>query len=354
MRLLVTGGAGYIGAHLVVELLEAGHDVVVVDDLSSGHQAALERAQVLTGCPVDLYVGDVADAAIMSRALRGVEAVFHLAASKQVGESMERPELYFRNNLGGMSQLLESMQAAGVRRIVYSSSAAVYGAHEPVPIREDAPLRPSSPYGFSKVMGEQLLDWMVRQRGWSAVSLRYFNPVGAHRSGQLGEPFAQAASLVPRVLKAAAQADGPLTIFGTDYDTPDGTCLRDYIHITDLAQAHLAAIEALSNPGHHVFNVGTGRPYSVREVLAACQRATGTAVPFQEGDRRDGDVPVSVADPARFQAAVGFCATRSLDEMVTSAWRWWLENPQGYASPVPAQKSPWGISSPARYAALSR
>ena len=337
MKTLVTGGAGYIGTHLLVELLSAGHDVVVVDNFSSGYIEGLKRAQEISGRSIRLFHGDVADLVMMRQALRGVEVVFHLAAYKKVGESMRSPESYFRNNLGSMTVLLEAMAAEGVHRIVYSSTAAVYGQQSSQPISEDSPTRPDSPYGFSKLQGEQLLDWMVRLRGWSAVSLRYFNPVGAHPSGQIGEPFQQATSLVPCALKVlAAQADNSqadnqrLTIFGTNYDTPDGTCLRDYIHVCDLARAHLSALKALSRPGHHIFNVGCGRGYSVREVLDACARVTDRRVPHVIGDRRPGDVPVAVADVSRFRNEMGFMPWFGLDKMVASAWRWWQDNPDGY------------------------
>jgi len=342
MRLLVTGGAGYIGTHLVIDLLKAGHDVVVVDNFSSGHREALERAQSLTGRAVTLFEGDIADLALMEHALCGVEVVFHLAASKKVGESMAMPELYFQNNIGGMATLLTAMQKVGVHRIVYSSSAAVYGPQPPAPIREDALLQPENPYGYSKVQGEQQLAWMVRQRGWSAVSLRYFNPVGAHPSGLIGEPFAEAASLVPRALKALTRDHDQLTVFGTDYDTPDGTCLRDYIHISDLSRAHLAAMQGLDTPGHHIFNVGTGRPYSVREVLDTCARMTGRTVPHTDGDRRDGDVAVAVADPSHFRETLGFEARCDLEDMVASAWNWYLRNPDGYSRAASTRR--WSIS----------
>lgn len=330
MRVLVTGGAGYIGSHLVLELLLAGHEVVVVDDLSNGHPQALVRVAELAGRPATLVQGDVADVSLMNQALRCVEVVFHLAAFKAVGESMAAPERYFRNNLGGLAGLLQAMRQAGVARIVYSSTAAVYAPHAPMPLREDSLVEPDSPYGWTKAQGEQMLSWMARRHGWSAVSLRYFNPVGAHASGRIGEDAAAPSNLVPRVLMALTGHLPALTVFGSDYDTPDGTCLRDYIHVGDLARAHLVAMAALERPGHRVYNVGTGRPHSVREVVAACARVAGRPVPLEEGARRAGDMPVAVADPSRFRQELGFQATRGLDEMVASAWRWWTENPRGY------------------------
>ena len=320
MRLLVTGGAGYIGTHLVVELLSAGHEIVVVDNFSSSQPAALARAESISGRRCTLLRGDIADRALMREAMAGVEAVFHLAAFKHIGNSVQQPERFFLNNVGGMAVLLWAMQQAGVRRIIYSSSAAVYGTQSPAPIVEDAPLCPESPYGISKVEGERMLDVMVRLRQWSAISLRFFNPVGAHPSGELGEPLRPSASLVPRALMAASES--ALTIFGTDYPTPDGTCLRDYIHICDLSRAHLAAASLLGPPGHQVFNIGTGRAHSVREVLAACARQTGAPIPAIEGPRRAGDVAVSVADPARFARYTGFQASLDLESMVASTWRW--------------------------------
>ena len=320
MRLLVTGGAGYIGTHLVADLLRAGHDVVVVDNFSSSHPDALERAQALAGRRCTLFRGDIADRALMLAAMSGVALVFHLAAFKRVDESVAEPERFFLNNVGGMAVLLWSMQKSGVRRIVYSSSAAVYGTQATAPTAEDAPLRPVSPYGLSKVEGERMLDFMVQLRDWSAISLRFFNPVGAHASGLLGEPPEHAVSLVPRAL-AASDRD-VLTIFGTDYPTPDGTCQRDYIHICDLSRAHLTAMSLLGPSGHSSFNVGTGRPHSVREVLDACARVMGRPVPWVSGPRRAGDVAISLADPTRFQQQTGFRAQLGLDAMVASTWRW--------------------------------
>lgn len=320
MRLLVTGGAGYIGTHLVVDLLAAGHEVVVVDNFSSSHPEALERAESIGGRRCTLLRGDISDRTLMREAMVGVDVVFHLAAFKHIGNSVQEPERFFLNNVGGMAVLLWAMQQAGVRRIIYSSSAAVYGTQAPAPIVEDAPLRPESPYGISKVEGERMLDVMVQLRQWSAISLRFFNPVGAHPSGELGEPLQPNSSLVPRALMAAPES--ALTIFGTDHPTPDGTCLRDYIHICDLSRAHLAAASLLGPPGHTAFNIGTGRAHSVREVLAACSRQTGAPIPTIEGPRRAGDVAVSLADPARFERCTGFRAALELESMVASTWRW--------------------------------
>lgn len=330
-RFLVTGGAGYLGAHVALDLLVAGHDVVVVDDFSTGSMQACRRVEELAGRPFTVVRADIADAERLGPALRGVDAVLHFAASKLVPESMEAPERYFQNNVGGMTALLASMQAAGVRRIVYSSSAAVYGLQPMGPIPETAPLAPTSPYGLKKLHGEQMLGWMAERRGWSAVSLRYFNPVGAHASGRIGQPPSDAASLVPRVLQAVANPPARIEVFGSDYPTEDGTCLRDYIHVSDLSRAHVVALGALETAGHQVYNVGTGRAHSVREVLRSCERVTGRAVPHVDAPRRPGDIPVAVADPSRFRDALGFEASRGLDDMVASAWRWTSEHPGGYA-----------------------
>ena len=315
----------------------AGHHLVVVDDLRRGHIAALARAQGLSGRTLTHIHADIATGAAMAHALADVDAVIHLAAWRRVDESMEAPERTFHNNLGGMSALLQAMETAGVRRLLYSSSAAVYGRQDRMPVVEDAPLQPESPYGWSKAAGEEMLGWMARQRGWSAVSLRYFNPVGAHPSGLLGEPPCRATALLPRALLALLPDQPPLTIFGTDYPTPDGTCLRDYIHIEDLAAAHQAALGRLDRPGvHEIYNVGTGRPHSVRELLDSCAGVVGRPVPSVEGARRPGDIAISYADPTRFQTATGFLATRSLDQMVASAWAWYHGSPHGFGPPKEA------------------
>ncbi len=333
MRALVTGGAGYIGSHLVAALIESGLDVTVLDDLSNGHPEAVRRAAALAGGTCPLVVGDVADRDLLVRALDGVGVVFHLAASKSVPESVEHPERYFRNNAGGTAALLEAMEAAAVHRLVYSSTAAVYGSAVGMPVTERAACAPDNPYGLSKLMGEQMLEKMASEQGWSVVSLRYFNPVGAHRSGRIGEAFGNASSLVPVALAATMGRRRPIEVFGTDYDTPDGTCLRDYVAIDDLVQAHISVL-AETSAGHHVFNVGTGRAHSVREVLAACERVTGRPVPHTDGPRRAGDVPVALADPGALRAALGFDATTGLEAMIESAWRWHQAFPKGYGPKV--------------------
>ena len=335
MRVLITGGAGFIGSHLLIDLLQAGHDVVVLDDLSGGSVEAVARAEQVAGRRCWFEQGSVADPVVVRRVLPSVDVVFHLAAFKHVGESVHSPGLYFANNVGGMAVLLEEMDRAGVRRIVYSSSAAVYGTGTGEPLREDTPLCPDSPYGTTKQLGEQMLADMARHRRWSAVSLRYFNPVGAHPSGVVGEALSKAGSLVPRCLQALLDPERPLTVFGTDYDTPDGTCQRDYVHVCDVSRAHLVAARALSRPGHHVYNVGTGRPYSVREVLAACARAAGRPVPHADGDRRPGDIPVAVADCSRFRDELGFEARHDLQAMVDSAWRWSSGDPEALSGKGP-------------------
>jgi UDP-glucose 4-epimerase len=325
MAILVTGGAGYIGAQTVRFLRQRDRDVIVLDDVSRGHPAAVLDAP--------LVVGSIADAALVAAVVEryGVDAVIHFAARKSVGESMADPGRYFDENVGGTASLLRTVTAAGVRHVVFSSSAAVYGTPEHVPIGEDHPLRPESPYGESKVLVERMLPWFERAHGTTAVSLRYFNAAGASSDGRIGEDFSQTTNLVPLVMKAALGRSGPLQVFGTDYPTRDGTCVRDYVHVEDLADAHVLAVEHLQRGGDSaVLNLGTGDGATVREVLATARRVSGVDLPAADRPRRAGDPAVLVADTTRARDLLGWRPTRSLDEIIRSAWAWHASHPDAY------------------------
>jgi UDP-glucose-4-epimerase GalE len=316
-RILVTGGAGYIGSNTTLELLDAGYDVVVVDNLSRGHREVVD--------PARLRVVDVLDTDGLVRVIeeRPCDAVIHFAAYIAVGESMKVPEIYFRNNTAGSLSLLTAMLRAGIGKIVFSSTAAVYGMPERVPIPESAASAPVNAYGESKVMVEKLLDWFDRIHGMRSVCLRYFNASGADPKGRAGEDHDPETHLIP-LLFEAVRTGKPVTLFGDDYATPDGTCIRDYIHVTDLAQAHIAAVEALcAGSESKKFNVGTGHGFSVKEVLSAVERVTGQKVPFVMGPRRDGDPPLLVADSTRLQRELGWKPEYSdLERIVETAWAW--------------------------------
>lgn len=317
MRLLVTGGAGYIGSVVAAQLIAGGHEVVVLDDLSTGHADAIPAG-------ARFVEGDLRHAAAGVLA-GGIDAVLHFAARSLVGESMARPGLYWAHNLGGSLALLEAMRAARVRRIVFSSTAAVYGEPETVPITEAAPTRPTSPYGGSKLGVDTALAEYARMHQFGAVSLRYFNVAGAYaeQGGRwLGERHDTETHLIPNVLAAAGAqpGDSGLAIFGDDWPTPDGTCIRDYIHVSDLARAHLLALTACTPGTHQVFNLGSGTGFSVREVLAACQEVTGRDIPARVAPRRPGDPAVLIAASDRIAAELGWQAERSLTDMVSDAW----------------------------------
>ena len=336
MRILVTGGAGYIGSHTVLTLLESGHDVVVVDDLSNASTASLRRVGEITGREVALHEVDLLDEAALTAITREArpEAVVHFAGYKAVGESVAQPERYYRNNVVGTVNLVRAMEAADCRTIAFSSSATVYGAVTDVPVGEDAPLSATNPYGWSKFMIEQILrDVAAADDRWSVGLLRYFNPVGAHPSGRIGEdPTGVPNNLVPFIAQVAVGRREKLVVHGGDYDTPDGTGVRDYIHVTDLAEGHVAALRHLATTnGARAWNLGTGRGSSVLEVVDAFARASGREIPYEIRERRPGDVAASYADPTRAARELGWTAQRGLDEMCADTWRWQSQNPHGYA-----------------------
>ena len=333
---LVTGGAGYIGSHTCVELLAAGQEVVVVDDLSNASPEALRRVEELSGRSLRAFVqGDVRNAELLAQvfATHEVDAVIHFAASKAVGESVAQPLAYYDNNLGGLITLLQVMEVAGCRRMVFSSSATVYGDPARVPIDEGFPTTATNPYGWTKLMGEQILrDLAASDERWKVILLRYFNPVGAHASGRIGEdPDGLPNNLMPYISQVAVGKLPRLRVFGDDYPTPDGTGVRDYIHVVDLALGHLKALECIDAlPGVTTLNLGTGRGYSVLEMLRAFEAACGRVVPFEVVARRAGDIAACWADPALAQQILGWRAERDLVTMCADAWRWQSRNPQGY------------------------
>jgi UDP-glucose 4-epimerase len=335
MNILVTGGAGYIGSHTCVELLQAGHEVVVVDNLSNSKEESLRRVQAITGRRLQFYRVDLLDRAALEGvfAHHPVEAVIHFAGLKAVGESVSIPLRYYHNNLTGTLTLCEVMKQFGVKNLVFSSSATVYGDPASVPIHEDFPLQVTNPYGRSKLIIEQILADLHRSDpSWNIALLRYFNPVGAHPSGQIGEdPNGIPNNLVPYIAQVAVGKLAELAVFGNDYPTPDGTGVRDYIHVLDLASGHLKALEKLAaNPGLVTYNLGTGRGYSVFEVLAAFERACGKTIPYKIIARRPGDIAACYADPTKATCELGWTARRGIDEMCADAWRWQSNNPQGY------------------------
>ncbi|MFG6488133.1 UDP-glucose 4-epimerase GalE [Roseateles sp. BYS78W] len=335
MRVLVTGGAGYIGSITTLQLLEAGHEVLVLDNFSNAKPAVLARIAQLAGRAPAFAEGDVRDGALLRRLLaeQGIEAVMHFAGLKAVGESVHKPLEYFDNNVQGSLSLLAAMRDTGVRTLVFSSSATVYGLAETMPLREDAPTGTTNPYGRSKLMVEQVLqDLAAADASWSLCALRYFNPVGAHPSGLLGEdPQGIPNNLMPFIAQVAVGRRKALQVFGNDYPTVDGTGVRDYIHVVDLAAGHLAALGHVhGRPGSHVFNLGTGRGNSVLEVLRAYEAACGKALPHEFVPRRGGDVAQSWADPAQAESTLNWRATLGLDAMCADSWRWQSTNPNGY------------------------
>lgn len=334
--IVVTGGAGYIGSHTCVELLQAGYELVVVDNLSNSSFEAVRRVEQLSGRKLTEFVrADVRDVEALSALFRRhpVEAVIHFAALKAVGESVTRPHDYYDNNLGGVLALTRVMAETGVKSLVFSSSATVYGDPARVPIDEDMPTTATSPYGSTKLMAEQILrDLANADPQWRVVLLRYFNPVGAHPSGRMGEdPHGIPNNLMPFVSQVAVGRLSRLRVFGGDYPTTDGTGVRDYIHVVDLARGHLQALLKLREPvGVLTCNLGTGCGYSVLEVIRAFERASGRSIPYDIVDRRAGDVAQCWADPARAAQLLGWHAEHGLDRMCEDAWRWQSLNPHGY------------------------
>jgi UDP-glucose 4-epimerase len=335
MRILVTGGAGYIGSHTCVELLQAGYDVAVVDNLSNSKEEALRRVEEIAGKRVAFHKVDLLDEAGLEAVFAGspVEAVVHFAGLKAVGESVAQPLRYYHNNVTGTLVLLKVMGAHGVKDIVFSSSCTVYGDPHKVPITEDFPLSTANPYGRTKLIIEDILrDLYAADPTWNAALLRYFNPVGAHPSGRIGEdPNGIPNNLVPYIAQVAVGRLRQLSVFGGDYPTPDGTGVRDYIHVVDLAIGHIKALEKLrQKPGVVAYNLGTGKGCSVLEVVADFERASGRKIPYQIVARRPGDVALTYADPSRANRELGWRAERGLDEMCADVWRWQFNNPNGY------------------------
>ena len=337
MAVLLAGGAGYIGSHTAVELLESGYDVVIADNYSNSNPEAVYRVERMTGKRVALYEADVRDNEKMLEIMKrhSIECVIHFAGLKAVGESVQKPVEYYRNNIDTTLSLLECMKQSGVKNIIFSSSATVYGEENPVPYVETMPRgKCTNPYGWTKSMMEQIFeDASKADPELSVVLLRYFNPIGAHESGLIGEdPQGIPNNLMPYVTQVAVGRREHLTIFGNDYPTPDVTCRRDYIHVIDLASGHVKAVEyAASHTGCEVFNLGTGTPYSVQEIVEAFERSTGVPVKHEMGPRRAGDLAECWADAGKALEVLGWKAVRSLDDMCRDSWNWQKKNPAGYS-----------------------
>ncbi|AUI49551.1 UDP-glucose 4-epimerase GalE [Arthrobacter crystallopoietes] len=336
MKILVTGGTGYIGSHTTLALLEAGHDVVVVDNLANSSEESLRRVQDLAGRKVAFHKADLLDEVRLGEVFDAerVDAVIHFAGLKAVGESVDQPLHYYHNNVAGTLNLLRTMEAHNVRTIVFSSSATVYGNSDEVPLTEKMPLDATNPYGRTKEQIEDILsDLGASDERWHVALLRYFNPVGAHESGRIGEdPTGIPNNLLPFVAQVAVGRRDKVRVFGSDYPTPDGTGVRDYIHVMDLASGHLAALDFIAGrPGVRRWNLGTGRGSSVLEVLSAFGKATGFEIPYELTDRRPGDAAISYADASAALAELGWSAHRTLETMCEDHWRWQKNNPNGYA-----------------------
>ena len=343
MNVLVTGGAGYIGSHACLSLLETGHDIIVIDNLCNSSEESLRRVRQLTGKEFELVIGDINDRPALDKLFssNSIDAVMHFAGLKAVGESCEMPAEYYRNNVGGTLTLCEAMRAHSVSTLIFSSSATVYGDPHTVPITEDFPLSTTNPYGQSKLMVENILrdfvtaDEITGNPFWNIALLRYFNPVGAHESGRIGEdPDGIPNNLLPYISQVAIGKLEQLSVFGNDYPTKDGTGVRDYIHVMDLVDGHVKALDKLMSgelpKDCHVWNLGTGNGYSVLEMVDAFEKASGKPVAYQIADRRPGDIAECFADPAKAHNELGWQAARELPEMMVDSWRWQEGNPKGY------------------------
>jgi len=335
MAILVTGGAGYIGSHTVLELLELGKEVIVVDNLSNSSKESINRVESITGKKPVFYEIDLIDKLSLKKVFdtHSIDSVIHFAGYKAVGESVQKPMMYYQNNIDSTLVLCEVMEEFGVKNLVFSSSATVYGDPESVPITEESSLSATNPYGRTKLFIEYILkDLYLSDNSWNIALLRYFNPVGAHKTGLIGEdPNGIPNNLMPFVSQVAVGKRDFLSVFGDDYSTPDGTGVRDYIHVVDLALGHLKAIDKLeSNPGLVIYNLGTGKGTSVLEMVKAFENASGKKVPYKIGPRRPGDIATCYADPAKAESELGWTAERGIQEMCEDGWKWQSENPNGY------------------------
>jgi len=335
MLVLVTGGAGYIGSHTCLELLNAGHDVVVLDNLSNSKEESLRRVQEITGKNLTFIQGDIRDRNIYDRIFTEftIDACIHFAGLKAVGESVEKPLEYYENNINGTLVLCDALRAYGVKKFVFSSSATVYGDPHTVPITEDFPLHTTNPYGSSKLMIEQILtDLHHADPSWDITLLRYFNPVGAHESGRIGEdPNGIPNNLMPFITQVAVGKRDKLSVFGDDYPTPDGTGVRDYIHVVDLALGHVCALDAMTQyPGLNIYNLGRGEGFSVLQMVQAFEQATGKSIPYRITARRPGDIATCYADASKAAKELNWTATRDIEAMCRDSWRWQSQNPEGY------------------------
>ena len=335
MAILVTGGAGYIGSHTTVELLAAGHEVIILDDFSNSSPKVLDRLKTITGKNIAFYEGSILNKPFLNKIFKenNIEAIIHFAAFKAVGESVKDPLKYYHNNITGTISLLEVMAENKVKNIVFSSSATVYGMNNISPLTEDMPTSATNPYGYTKVMMEQILnDVAFADKEWSVTNLRYFNPIGAHESGLIGEaPNGVPNNIMPYITQVAVGKLQELSIFGDDYDTPDGTGVRDYIHVVDLAKGHVLALkDNLATTGSHVYNLGAGKGYSVLDLVKTFEKENGVTIPYTIKPRRAGDIATCYANSNKAKEVLGWTVQKTLADMVRDSWRWQSQNPNGY------------------------